>query len=132
MPSTGIEMSRFCSQCGNPVVVADASFCKDCGAALQSTTWFRHNITWRPWVALALSIVPGLGQIYKGHRWRALAWFFGVMICYGLAQPLGIIMHIICACNAALAGAIREESLSRESSDRRSLPATAGSRPWQT
>ena len=128
MLSTGIDRPRFCSQCGNPVVVADASFCKDCGAPLQGTSWLRHNITWRPWVALALSIVPGLGQLYKGHGWRALGWFIGVVLCYAVAQPLGLIMHIICAFNAALAGAIRDEVLSRGNS----LSATAGPGPGQT
>ncbi|MGH7987806.1 MAG: hypothetical protein ACREQX_16200 [Candidatus Binataceae bacterium] len=64
-------------------------------------------------MALLLSVIPGLGQMYKGHPWRALGWFFGVIISYGIAFPLGLIIHLICAGNAALAGAIREEVFSR-------------------
>jgi hypothetical protein len=113
MPSSGFEKPRFCSQCGNPIVVADASFCKDCGAALHSTTWIRRNMSWRPWVALLLSVIPGLGQWYKHYPWRALGWFVGVILAYNVAFPLGLIIHAICAGNAALSGAIREEAFVR-------------------
>src|SRR6202022_404484 len=60
IPDVGIERPRFCSQCGAP---------------LAGTAWFSHDISWRPWIALLLSVVPGLGHFYKGQVGRAIAWF---------------------------------------------------------
>jgi zinc-ribbon domain len=96
---------RFCSNCGHPVVVGDARFCKDCGAALAAGLRLRQNLDWNPWIAAGLSIVPGLGQFYKGQRLYPLLWFVGVLIAYG-AGPFGLVMHVVCIANAALAGAI--------------------------
>lgn len=52
-----------------------------------------------------MSIIPGLGQFYKGQRWQALAWFIGVAVAYS-AYPLGLLLHLLCVANAALAGAV--------------------------
>jgi len=104
-----VEPPRFCSRCGSPVVVADASYCKECGAPLAATVWLNHAIGWRPWTALLLSILPGLGQWYKGQRLRGVIWFLVVLAFYGL-QPIGLMLHMICAGNAALSGALREDS----------------------
>ncbi len=63
-------------------------------------------------LALVLSIVPGLGQIYRGKLFRGIMWFFGVTFSYMIGGPiLGILIHLICASNAAFAGAIREDVL---------------------
>ena len=111
MPDPRIERPRFCAQCGAPVVVADANFCKNCGALLTNTVWFNSNISWRPRVAVALSIVPGLGHWYKGERARGLLWFiFVAMLYFSNAPVLGFLLHLICAGNAGLGGAIREEA----------------------
>ncbi len=96
---------RFCSSCGHPVVVGDARFCKDCGAALATGLRFKHDLNWNPWLAASLSLIPGLGQFYKGERWQAGLWFVGVVILYA-AGPVGPLVHLICIANAALAGAI--------------------------
>jgi hypothetical protein len=113
MPEPAIERARYCSQCGQPVTVADAAFCKECGAALAGTVWLRREITWRPFVAFVLSIVPGLGHLYKRQTVRGIFWFMFVIYMYTAAPPLGWILHLICASNAALSGAIKEEALSR-------------------
>jgi hypothetical protein len=96
---------RFCSNCGHPVVVGDARFCKDCGAALAGGIRLKQHLDWNPWLAGCLSLVPGLGQLYKGQRWQAVAWFFGVVIAYG-AFPFGALTHLVCVANAALGGAL--------------------------
>jgi len=107
-----IERPRFCAQCGAAVVVADANFCKNCGAPLANTVWFNSNISWRPRVAMGLSIVPGLGHWYKGERARGLLWFIFVILFYRSNAPvLGFLLHVICACNAGLGGAVREEAI---------------------
>ncbi|MBV8453712.1 MAG: zinc ribbon domain-containing protein [Deltaproteobacteria bacterium] len=112
MPDRRIERPRFCAQCGAPVVVADANFCKNCGAPLTNTVWFNSDISWRPRVAAALSIVPGLGHWYKGERVRGLLWFIFVMMLYSSNAPvLGFLLHLICISNAGLGGAIREEAI---------------------
>lgn len=97
---------RFCSNCGHPVVVGDARFCKDCGAPLGGGLRFRHDLDWNPWLAMALSVVPGLGQFYKGQRLYAVLWFVFVSIAFYGAGPVGIVLYLICIANAGLAGAI--------------------------
>jgi hypothetical protein len=107
-----VERPRFCSQCGNPVVVADASFCKNCGAALSGTVWFTHDVPWRPKVAIFLSIIPGLGHWYKGEPVRGFLWFIFVIVFLLLdLWPMGGLLWLICACNAGVAGAIREDAI---------------------
>jgi hypothetical protein len=54
-------------------------------------------------MAFALSIVPGLGHVYRRRPGKALAWFFGVLVGYALSTSLGIMLHLVCASNAALA-----------------------------
>jgi TM2 domain-containing membrane protein YozV len=113
MADTSAERARFCSQCGQPVMVDDAIFCKECGAPLAGTVWFRHDVTWHPFTALILSVFPGLGHWYKGQPRRAIIWFSAVVFFYVTAPVIGLLLHMICAGNAALAGAIREEAMAR-------------------
>jgi hypothetical protein len=107
---------RFCAQCGERLCVNDANFCKECGAPLGVSAWLNHGLSWRPLVALILSVIPGLGQLYKGHPWRALIWFGSVSIMYSTAPPIGFLLHVICAANAALAGSVRETAFTRSRS----------------
>jgi hypothetical protein len=118
MPEPRTVRPRFCSQCGAAVVVADASFCKECGAPLPDTVWLSPNLAWRPRSALLLSVIPGLGHWYKGARMRGVAWFFTVPFFYSFAFPLGLLMHIICAGNAAFGGALSEDALTARSERR--------------
>jgi hypothetical protein len=111
---------HFCSHCGGRLCVDDAKFCKECGAPLDPSARLNQEVSWRPLVALILSVIPGLGQLYKGHPWRALLWFGSVSILYSAAPPLGLLLHLICAANATLAGSVRETALTRERGD---LPA---------
>lgn len=131
MPEPKIGRPRFCSQCGQPVVVADANFCKECGAPLSGTVWLSRNLKWRPLTAFMLSIIPGLGQWYKGQPIRGLIWFLVVGLFYAGESPLAPILHLICAANAAFAGAIREEALARAGRriGRRRFSTTVDPRP---
>jgi hypothetical protein len=129
MADSRIERPRYCSQCGQPVIVADASFCKECGAPLAGTFWLTRQITWRPALAFVLSIVPGLGHLYKQQPWRGLLWFIFVVYMYAVALPLGWMIHVICAFNAALSGAIREEALTRAGRGAGPRGLSAASRP---
>lgn len=83
-------------------MVSDASFCKECGARLGvALRW--GSARWNPWLAVALSMVPGAGQLYKGQPWRAGAWFALVIASYLSAPALGFLLHVVCAANAAWA-----------------------------
>ncbi|MGD0670917.1 MAG: hypothetical protein ABSB13_02495 [Candidatus Binatus sp.] len=108
MAEAEFEKPRFCSRCGQPIVVADASFCKSCGAPVTRFPLLRRDRGYSPMLALVLSIVPGVGQIYRGKPLRGILWFFGVSLAYGAGPPLGILIHLICAANAAFSDALRE------------------------
>jgi len=91
-------------------VVADAEYCKDCGAPLSTVRWLVPDPGYRPVVAAVLSVIPGLGHLYRGRLLKAILWFFGVMIAY-TAGPIGLLVHLACAANAALSGALDNRSL---------------------
>lgn len=125
MPDPRIERPRFCAQCGSPVVVPDANYCKNCGAPL---TWLNRDISWRPVRAMFLSVIPGLGQLYKGQPARGLLWFIFVVVFLLYATPIGVLLWVICAGNAAVAGAMPGETIatttrhSRRRRDTLSMP----------
>ena len=62
-------------------------------------------------LALVLSIVPGVGHIYRGKPFKGILWFFFVMSAYTAAHPLGFLLHLICAANAAFSDRLREDLL---------------------
>ena len=113
MAEADFEKPRFCSRCGQPIVVAEASFCKSCGAPVTSFPRLHKGPGFSPILALVLSIVPGVGQIYRGKPMRGILWFFGVSLAYGAGPPFGILIHLICAATAAFSGALRENTLVR-------------------
>ena len=119
MPEPDFERAHYCWRCGQPVVVTGAQFCKDCGAPLGSGHFFALNPGFNPVLAAALSILPGLGHIYKGRPARGVMWFFGVAFAYSVGFPLGILLHLICASNAALKGALEDDAFMRLGRNRR-------------
>ena len=112
MPESDFEKARYCSRCGQPVVVAEADFCKDCGAPLTGVRVFIRDPGFNPFLAAALSVVPGLGHLYKGSPGRAVMWFFLVTSAYSFNPALGLLLHFVCAANAALKGAIEDDAFS--------------------
>lgn len=111
------ERARFCAHCGRPVVVPDAVYCKECGRPLPNTITLSNRWPWSHGIALVLSILPGLGHWYKGQFARGLVWFVIVSLLYSVAWPLGFVLHLICAANAALSSA--DSSRSRRTRHRR-------------
>jgi predicted amidophosphoribosyltransferase len=113
VPEAVLEKPRFCAGCGHPVVVADATFCKECGSPLATAPLrMPRDPGWRPLAAAALSIVPGLGHLYRGYPARATMWFFAVIAGY-FTQPLGYLLHLVCAASAALTEPAREVGMHR-------------------
>jgi hypothetical protein len=87
------------------VVVSEASFCKECGAPLTNEVSGPLRVRgWAPMIAAGLSALPGLGHLYRGRPFSAIVWFLGVSCAYAVVLPLGYILHLICAANAALIG----------------------------
>lgn len=56
---------------------------------------------WSPGLAAVLSFfMPGLGQLYKGQFFNAVAWFFIVMLGYAALIVPGLILHFFCVLGA--------------------------------
>jgi hypothetical protein len=123
MAESGATRARFCSQCGHPVTVPDAVFCKQCGTKLDGAAWI-GELGSPAVIAVILSVVPGLGHFYAGRSGRALGWFIGTLIAYGTSASLGVLIHIVCAVSAA-----RAATLDAERRGIRSRVLTAGQRP---
>lgn len=47
-------------------------------------------------VAAALSIIPGLGHIYRGYYFHGLCWFTFTPLAYALLVLPGLFMHWLC------------------------------------
>jgi len=113
VPETEFETPRFCARCGQPIVVDDARFCKSCGAPLTRFPLIRRDPGFSPMLAFVLSIVPGVGHIYRGKLLRGMMWFFGVSLAYSMGPVMGALIHFICAANAAFSGVIGEDAMAR-------------------
>lgn len=88
-------------------MVADAAFCKQCGARL-GVGWLA-NLSSPALLAFVLSLVPGLGHFYAGRTGRAIGWFFGALLAYGTSTSLGMLIQLICAVSAARAATLDAE-----------------------
>jgi Family of unknown function (DUF6677) len=96
-----------------------ASFCKECGAALEGTGAIGSQPGLGRLLPFVLSVIPGLGHVYQGHPWRGIVWFFAVMIAYAMSHPLGFLLHLVCAANAALYATIGPGMLAKRARRRR-------------
>jgi len=98
------EPHRATSASHSPETPLTSTSCPLCGEPLQNLEscnrcdWvkgYRHrdsisNFQPRDLVAVALSVVPGLGHFYKGHNKAALGFFLGVVVVIALLSALGI------------------------------------------
>jgi hypothetical protein len=84
-PSTrqesGTEDKMPCPYCGH-LLPKDAQACDRCDWTRATTTETAEGKA-SDAVAVILSIIPGLGHIYKGHKLAGFLWMFG-------AIPVGI------------------------------------------
>ena len=55
---------------------------------------------WNGIAAVLSFLIPGLGQLFKGHVLSGLALFAATLLCYGLFILLGIVPHIIAIVDA--------------------------------
>lgn len=97
--------TKSCPYCSEQIN-ADAVKCKYCGeivdAALRASTGSSPERKWTPGVAAVLSlIIPGAGQMYKGHIGKGLFWLLITAIGYFCFIIPGLVLHILCIVSAA-------------------------------
>ncbi len=73
-----------CPYCGH-LLPRDATSCDRCDWTRSATQTAEGKAS--DAVAVLLSIIPGLGHIYKGHRLAGFLWMFG-------AIPVGIFVFL--------------------------------------
>jgi TM2 domain-containing membrane protein YozV len=109
-PTRETTQCRFCGE----EILRVARKCKHCGEFLDpalrnpgSATYVTHTVVhqepkWSPGVAAVLSLlIPGAGQMYKGHVLRGLLWLIFVPVGYIMLVIPGLILHALCIILAA-------------------------------
>ncbi len=83
--------------------------CRHCSEWLQPDLRKAHQPPkWHRGTAAALSLIPGMGQIYKGRVARGLLWLPATVLGYAAYVVPGLILHVLCILNAYHAGDPRE------------------------
>jgi TM2 domain-containing membrane protein YozV len=109
-PASDTSQCPFCGE----EILRIARKCKHCGEFLDpalraagSSTYVTHTVVhrepkWSPGVAAVLSLlIPGAGQMYKGHVLRGLLWLIFVPLGYIMLVIPGLILHGLCIILAA-------------------------------
>lgn len=79
--SEGSKTLQACPLCDTPLDPANPAECPKCDWVLGYRRHQREPFgTQRDVTSLALSVIPGLGHLYKGHRTAAALWFAGALV----------------------------------------------------
>src|SRR2546427_1191586 len=76
-PASGEAGKMPCPYCGH-LLPKDAQSCDQCDWRRAATTETAEGKA-SDAVAVILSIIPGLGHIYKGHKLAGILWMFGAI-----------------------------------------------------
>jgi hypothetical protein len=81
MPTIEANPSRTqmsaCPLCGAPLTSENATECTQCDWVAKPAIPHQADTNVRDKVAVVLSVVPGLGHIYKGHRLTGALYMLG-------------------------------------------------------
>jgi hypothetical protein len=86
-PSNG-SAAQTCPLCGAPLDPANPNACTQCDWVAK-TDETQSAGTVRDKIAVVLSVVPGLGHIYKGHRLTGALYFLGAVIAISACLVAG-------------------------------------------
>lgn len=100
---------KACPYCAEEIQDA-AIVCKHCGRDFNTGQSSRAPAVsqWSPGLAAVFSlIIPGAGQMYKGHVGAGLVWLLAVLVGYTAMIIPGLLLHVICIVNAASGDRLR-------------------------
>jgi hypothetical protein len=93
------EAATGCTHCGRDLVTSLAI-----AAPRRKAGSRRAEFRAMSRVALGLSVLmPGLGQMHKGHVASGIAWLCVVILSYAVHLVPGLILHLACVLRAAQA-----------------------------
>ena len=76
-PTPTVTGTHTCPLCGAPLNSASPDECTQCDWVAPSSGLHHAGGSFRDRVAVALSVIPGLGHIYKGHRLTGALYMLG-------------------------------------------------------
>jgi len=72
-----------CPLCGAPLIAGHPAECTKCDwVADPAPDAITHASTFRDQVAVILSIMPGLGHLYKGHKLTGVVYMLGAGLAF--------------------------------------------------
>lgn len=85
-----------------PAFAGAQIFCKRCGALRGFVSPEQPRTTFHPAIAAVLSLlIPGAGQMYRGHVRNGLIWLVAIVIGYITSVFSGLFLHLLCVVSAA-------------------------------
>ncbi|HEY3899608.1 MAG TPA: hypothetical protein VGM54_13390 [Chthoniobacter sp.] len=88
-PTSSGPATAHCPLCDAVLDPAHPDSCPKCDWVAPSHPAHPHSGTIRDRIAVVLSIVPGLGHIYKGHKWTGVMYFIGSIFAFAFCFLAG-------------------------------------------
>ncbi len=88
-PQVNHSETTPCPYCGTPLPIG-AQACTQCDWVIPREDADKVG-SLRDFPAAGLSLIPGLGHLFKGHLWMGLGYFFGTLLVIFVFGPLGMV-----------------------------------------
>jgi len=88
MPASEVNKPFSCPLCGASLS-PDARECTQCDWVQPRDDDKTGSL--RDFQAMGLSLIPGLGHVFKGHLWMGLAYFVGTFPILFFFGPMGMV-----------------------------------------